>query len=187
MKQTVWLIVEAEADGKIIKHLIFKHFPTLYVEVFTATGGSPNLSRLESQLNDLIKRARKGTLKHPATHRDCILVVHDDDMIQPNRTVYSAIAQKCRSNGVVEIVASDELEAWLLSDSGLSKWLGIKQETWNSKQRPSDDLKSLLKAQKSLKYPDDLQKVLPHLNSDGINESFQDALKTLKTLPCTSA
>lgn len=187
MGGTVWLIVESDTDGRVLKALFAKRFPQIHVEYITSGGSSPNISRLESELTDLIKRARKGTLKRPWTNDDCIIVIHDDDMIQSNRTVYTSIKQKCDATGVLEIIAKDELEAWLLSDSKLSQWLGIKQETWNSKQRPSDDLKSLLKKKRDLRYPADLHKVLPNIEFDGTNTSFQEAVKTLKNLPCISA
>jgi len=108
-------------------------------------------------------------------------------MVEANNKVYDSIKRKCEKEGLIEIVARDELEAWLLSDSKLCDWLDIKLETWNGKKRPSEKLAKHLDDKKRIVYPRDYDRILPYLAADGINESFQDALKTLKTLPCTSA
>lgn len=182
---TLWLIVEAETDAALLKSLTKTHFPALHVEYFTASGGSPNLNRMDDQLEDLIRNAKRGTPKRPATAQDGIVVVHDDDQIQPKRTAYDSIARKCRTAQVTECIARDEIEAWVLSDSGVCKWLGIAQKPWNTEQRPSDHLKRLLRERHKLDYPSCRAKLLEHVKWDGLNTSLQDALKALRGLSCT--
>jgi hypothetical protein len=187
MPATLWLIVEAETDAALLKSLAKTHFPKLHVEYFTASGGSPNLNRLDEQLEDLIRNAKRGTPKRPATAKDCIVVVHDNDNIQSGRAAYDSIKRKCRAAQVTECIAIDEIEAWVLSDSGVSKWLGIPQKPWNADQRPSDELRRLLNKEHGLKYPSCRAKVLDHMKWDGQNTSLQETLKTLRALPCTRA
>lgn len=181
MSGRIWLITEDENDYKIVRCIVEDKLKLpIKVKWRSPSGKTPGLSRLAAELKTLIKEAR--SLR---SGNDCIVVLHDEDLHrQPKRDTYNNIRLICQSEGVSLIVAKDELEAWLLSDSGVCKWLNETVKTWNGDRWPSDRVRSALHAQYRLRYPRDLDKLLIHLAGDGINQSFQDALKELYNAPC---
>jgi hypothetical protein len=180
MSGTIWLITEDENDYKIVRAVIQKLNLSVNIKWLSPSGKTPGLSRLAAELNQLIAEAQKRK-----TGNDCIVVLHDRDIHkQPIRKNYDHIQQVCQKHQVKLIIAKDEIEAWLLSDSGICKWLKEPVKTWNGDSRPSDYLASALHKQYRLKYPRHLDKVLLHLAADGINESFQDGLAQLLKAPC---
>lgn len=188
MSGQLWLIVEGQYDGDIVRAILSKH-PDYYelakrVEVIKPTGGTPNLSRLAAQLEKLIQSIQK-------QKNDCIAVLHDQDAnAEPHRRQhYDKIQQVCRRyQQVVEVIAKDELEAWLLADGGLCNWLGIKVQNWDEKTKPSEKLASLINEKFRLAYPGDLTKILPHLDGTGfkMSHSLQVAIEHLQSAPCVS-
>lgn len=188
MSGIVWLISESKQDSKIIAHLFKLKFPKIHIRHLELSKGSEGITKLDKELLDRVTLARKSIVPRPFNpKKDCIVVVHDDDkMVEASTKVYESLKQKCEQEGLIEIIARDELEAWLLSDSKLCDWLDIKREAWNGKKRPSETLAKHLDDKKRLVYPRDCEKILPHLKGDGTNKSFQEALKRLETLPCVS-
>lgn len=179
MSGTIWLITEDENDHKIVKYIVEEKlgFP---IKVRQRKSSAFGISRLAAQLRTLIKEVRE-----LISENDCIVVLHDDDVNQRNRTHYNTIRDICRSERVSLIVARDEIEAWLLSDSGVAKWLKMTRvKTWNNDPKPSDDLKSLMNKHYKLAYPRELDRLLAEVAGDGTNESFQDALAQLRNAPC---
>jgi hypothetical protein len=181
MSDTIWLITEDENDYKIVRCIIEEKLKLpIKVKWRSPSGKTPGLSRLAVELKQLIADARK-----LRSGNDCIAVLHDEDIhYQPRRDNYNRIRNICESEGVSLIVAKDEVEAWLLSDSGVSAWLNKRVKTWNNDPKPSDDLKSLMNSQYRLRYPRDLDRLLERLKGDGRNQSFQDALTELYNGPC---
>lgn len=179
MSGTIWLITEDENDYKIVKHIVEEKLG-FAIKVRWRSPTVFGISRLAAQLGTLIKETRK-----LVTGNDCIVVLHDEDVNQRNRTHYNTIREICQSERVSLVVAKDEIEAWLLSDSGVSKWLKMTRvKTWNNAPKPSDDLKSLMNRHYKLPYPRELDRLLVEVAGDGINESFQDALVKLRNAPC---
>lgn len=133
MSGRIWLITEDENDYKIIKCIVEDKLKLpIKVKWRSPSGKTPGLSRLAAELKKLIKEAR--SLR---SGNDCIVVLHDEDTHrQPNRDSYNNIRLICQSEGVSLIVAKDELEAWLLSDSGVCKWLDEAVKTWNGDRWP---------------------------------------------------
>lgn len=183
MTGTIWLLVESKYDAQIATKLIHIHHPNVGVE-YLVPSGQPSLSTLDRDLTDLVTFARRGKPQRPFGPNDCIVVLHDDDHSQPDRRHYTSITNKCAAHGIVEIVAKDEIEAWLLSDTGVCGWLGTRRQTCNTVTRPSDRLKSLMNSTKSLRYPGRLDRLLPEINGDSNNLSFQSALSQLHDSPC---
>lgn len=183
MTGTIWLLVESKSDAQIATKLIHVHFPNVGVE-YLLPSGQPSLSTLDRDLADLVTLARRGTPRRPFGPNDCIVVLHDDDHSQPERRHYTSIADKCAQYGIVEVVAKDEIEAWLLSDTGVCRWLGARRVTCNTDTRPSDRLKSLMNDRKQQRYPGRLDQLLPKITGDSNNLSFQSALDQLKNSPC---
>lgn len=179
MSNTLWLITEDENDYKIVRRLIEKLKLRIEVRWRSPTGKTPGLSRLAADLPDLI-----ADVKNRLEGNDCIVVLHDQDShTQPIRTTYDRIRDVCRTHGVKEVIAQDEIEAWLLSDSGICDWLGKSIKPWNGTRRPSDTLATWLRA-KNRKYPRHLDDVLANVNGDGTNHSLQAAIKALRNAPC---
>jgi hypothetical protein len=180
MSGRIWLITEDENDSKIVRAIIQKLKLPIQVKWVSPSGRTPGLSRLAAELNQLIAGARK-----LRSGNDCIVVLHDADLHrQTNRKNYDSIRTICEAEGVKLIVAYDELEAWLLSDSGICAWLNETVKTWNGDRWPSDHLRSVMHSRYKMRYPRDLDKLLRHLNADGTNQSFRDALAELRQAPC---
>lgn len=183
MTGTIWLLVESKSDAQIVTKLIHVHFPNVGVK-YLLPSGQPSISTLDRDLADLVTLARRGQSHRPFGSNDCIVVLHDDDHSQPDRRHYTSIADKCAKYGIVEVVAKDEIEAWLLSDSGVCGWLKTRCEHCNTETRPSARLKSLMNRQKNLRYPGRLDQLLPNVTGDSHNQSFQSALIQLHYSPC---
>jgi len=178
MSGTIWLITEDENDYKIVKYIVEEKLK-LPIKVRWRSPTVFGISRLAAQLRTLIKETRK-----LVSENDCIVVLHDEDVNEKTRTIYDRIRKTCQDERVSLIIAKDEIEAWLLSDSGVSKWLKRRVKTWNNEPKPSDKLKSLMNEHYRLPYPRELDKLLVEVVGDGTNGSFQDALRKLHNAPC---
>ncbi len=182
MSGKIWLIAEDENDYRIVQAIIKARKVAVRVMWRSPTGKTPGLSRLAAELSDLIAEVNK-----LRSGDDCIVVLHDDDIHrEPRRDDYNKVRNLCRKHKVYEVIAEDEIEAWLLSDSGVCKWLDEVAKTWNGDPFPSDRLRSLMRERYRLRYPRDLDKALKHLSGDGINQSLQKALNHLDNAPCVS-
>lgn len=183
MSGTIWLIVEDENDGDVVKMLLKKRSVQVRVEVRPPTGGTGSISRLAKQLTRLI-----ADVKSQMGPNDCIAVLHDYDIHKAiNRESYEQIKQICAAEKVKEIIARDELEAWILADSGTCKWLRMKPKKWDELPKPSDTLDQLMRRRYQMKYQGSGRaKVIAQLNGDGdkFSQSMQDALKHLDNAPC---
>lgn len=141
---------------------------------------------LANQLDQMIRNAMRDK-----DEKDCIAVLHDaDEHRQPRREPYDNIREICQRyrDQVVLVIARDEIEAWLLADSGLCGWLGIKPQSYDGQSKPKDTLNSLLKQHKGIKYQGrHREQVWKHLAGDGDqhSESMKKALRHLDTAPCT--
>lgn len=180
MSGTIWLITEDQNDYKTVKAIVRALNISVNIQWRSPSSQTPGLSRLAAELKDLIALTRKA-----CTGNDCIVVLHDaDEHRQPVRNHYNKIRDICSEEKVKLIVAHDELEAWLLSDSGVCAWLGEKVKTWNGNAHPSDHLRSVMQKRYNMKYPRRLEDVLKRVKGDSTNQSFQAALKALKQAPC---
>lgn len=184
MSGTIWLIVEDENDGSVVQIILKKRGIPVAVKILKPSGGTGGISRLAKQLRLLIETAKK---QKKAT--DCIAVLHDYDIHsqQQNRQPYQQIEQICKAEMVKHVVAHDELESWMLSDSGLCEWLEIQTRNWDEQRKPSDELRRMLQDKKKMKYQGaDREKVFAKLNGDGdkFSPSMRDALEHLKNATC---
>lgn len=179
MSGTIWLIAEGQTDHEIVSAIVQKRQPSVRVQRLNPSGGG--ISRLASQLEQLIRTAQA-----KRSGNDCIVVLHDQDQHQPDRTHYDSISEICGKYPLVKlIIANDEIEAWLLSDSGVCAWLGEPLRHWNNVSKPKQRLESLMKARHRLEYNlRGLNNLLNHLQADGTNRSLKDALRQLQAAPC---
>ena len=179
MSGRIFLICEDENDTKVVQCLIDVLGFSVKVIARTPSSATPGISRLAAELISLVATARK-----EIRDEDCIAVLHDNDQKQPDRSLYDSIYEQCKREKVNLIVATDNIESWLLSDSGISKWLNITRKTWNSDTHSKTELIRLMNDRYKLKYSRYLEKVLDHAKADSTNQSFIDALKKLQNAPC---
>jgi hypothetical protein len=182
MSGAIWLITEDEADSKAVQEILYASGFVIKVIWLQTTGGGGGIYRLVEQLETLIEYALK-----KKANNDCVAVLHDaDEHKQPNRETYDEIRRICKKHNVYHVVAKDELEAWLLADAGICRWLGIKHEGWDSQKEPSRDLERFLKKlNPRMKYQGHYRaEVLKHLNGDNLSPSLKKALKHLENAPC---
>lgn len=185
MSNTIYLITEDESDSKIVKEILKKRGFSIRVEWITTPGNKPGgLSRLLASLVPLIKTAL--AKKDPT---DCVAVLHDaDENMDTTKPPYrERIGDICKQYKVKQIIARDEIESWVLADSGVCKKLEINPKSWDAKPRPSDDLKTILNDKKRMRWGDrDRLQVIQWMNGDGdkCSDSMKKALVHLKDAPC---
>lgn len=185
MSRTIYIIVEGRTDGEIVKSLLRRRYPKLRVVPIKPTGSKPNLSRLAEQIEELIKSALA-----ERDNRDCVAVLHDADIhVQPDRSAYEHIQKICEQHTphVKLVIAYDEIEAWLLADSGLCGWLGQTPRNYDSERQPSLILRSWLdKAGKPKYREENLPRILKNMEGDGdkFSPSMREALGHLQDAPC---
>lgn len=176
----IYLITEDETDAKVIQQIIYKRgFDTKVVSL----GRTRGISRLLAQLPLLI-----ATAKSAKTDQDCIAVLNDLDSQQPDRKIYNEIARICREQRVAHIVAHDELEAWLLADSGVCQWLNIKPKNWDEQPKSKEALQNLTEKKQKRRFQErDRDQILAQLtgNGDKHSPSMSKAVKHLDNAPCT--
>lgn len=183
---TIHLIAEDQTGYFVFDTIIRKKGIKAVVELVAKP---KNLSDLGSKIEALIRLAidrKKG--------KDCIIVLHDtDDSVETNRKHYERIAQACEKyqDDVTRLPAVQEIEAWLLADSGLCKWLRIKPRPSDHVSRPSDRLRTLIndKTGKQMWNEQYQPKILENMDATGDqpgrSQSMQAAMNVLLKLPCT--
>lgn len=184
MTGTIHLIVEDETDIDVVRAICNARNLNVRVRKYVPTGGSKGISRLAKQLDRLIISAQANR-EEP----DCIAVLHDaDTMVQQDRILYDQINNICKKyNDVVEIIAKDEIESWLLADGGLCAWLGERPRNCDMETKPSERLNRAVKAKTGKDYSGRTRgQVLEKLKGDGDNHSpsLQAALRHLEDAPC---
>lgn len=183
MSPTIWLIVEDEDDGLIIRQLLKAKDINVRLQIRSPSGKTGGISRLAKQLEKLI-----ATIKNSKSAEDCIAVLHDADAQNQQRYKgdHERVKKICRKEKIAEIVAHDELEAWLLADRGLCKWLKIKSKNCDSEAKPSNRFRKLVSQKTGRNY--NVRHVLPHLDGSGDapnrSPSMRRAMKHLENSPC---
>jgi len=96
-----------------------------------------------------------------------------------------------RRLNVACIIIHDELESWLLADSGVCKWLEVKPQSHDEQRKPKERLDSQMKKRfPGLRYQGKgRSKLLEQISGDGDQHSpsMRAALKHLDDAPCTQA
>lgn len=186
MSGTLFLIVEGKKDEIIVRSFLRHHFPQLRVICLMPT--HPNISRLAAQIDELFRTALAKCRRN-----DCIAVLHDlDQLSRPTgRQDYDQIETFCRVHNteLTHILAVDEIESWLLADSGLSHWLQQNTRNFDNQQQPSKILERWLDSNPGrLKYNImSLERsIIRNLSFDGDHRSpsLKDALGHLENAPC---
>lgn len=192
---TVWIIAEDEHDYIVIKKLIEKHLyeegRTVSIQKIKLGGNAGGIGRMAQQLDKLIKT--KIGDKDWDKDKDCIVVLHDADKGEPrDDSPYRKVAEVCKYHGVKEIIAHDELESWMLADSGLCEWLGEKTKSkmrlksWDNEPSPKERLIEYLQ-KFGFDYPGRrFDQIVEQLVGDGHerSRSMQTAFEMLKLLNC---
>lgn len=184
MSGRIFLIVEAERDGRYARAIIQRHYPKVEVRYITP-GRKQGIGELAKNIERLLIGALEAKGK-----RDCVAVLHDaDETTTPNRNLHQAIAQACRKHkgAVVLVLAKDEIEAWLMADSGVCAWLDRKPKNWDEATQPSETFKSWLDKANKGPYDDDTAaQIAQRLQGDGHQHSpsLTEALRHLNGAVC---
>jgi len=167
---TIHLICEDETDADIVKAILAKKSLGVRVRHVPLKGGSGGIERLANQLEDLIIRLREICQKG-----DCIAVLHDaDEHVQRDRSNDEKIKVLCKEyrSDVRLAIAHNKIEAWLLADEGLCKWLKIRAKNRDGESDPKGTLESLLRKRKMKWQGRDRRTVLDQLDGSGDNHSL---------------
>lgn len=191
MSPTLWLITEGKSDVRVMRRFLAAKRIIVQVKSIHPSGGTgiPQLAiELETLLEAILKKKEDG---------DCVIVLHDADELHPEpkpRDPYKRIRALCGrkkfKDEVTLIVAHDEVEAWLLADKSLCKWLKVKPyRNCDSVTQPSHELNRLIQKQHprikwNERYWDE---ILKHADASGdsLSPSMRGAFMTITTLPCT--
>lgn len=184
MSGRIILIVEGQNDGAIAKAIVKRKYPNANVDVRKPTGNKPNISRLASQITQLIDVALASR-----KHGDCIAVLHDADRLtHPNdRRDYELIERQCAAHNITRIEAIDEIESWLLADHGFCQWVNTNAANWDNRRRPSVEVARRLNNAGKAKYRlENIPKIVEHLDGTGeiLSPSMREALLHLENAPC---
>ena len=186
MIATLWLITEDENDFEAMKRFLKQRGINVTVRSRKLNGNRGGISRLAEQLDELIT-----TISDLMTSHDCIVVLHDaDEFTRPDdRADYEKIAAICQKHRqfVRELIARDELESWILADSGFCKWIGYAPQNWDRERRPSDRLRKLMKAKTGADYGGRYRdQLVANIAGDGdkLSLSMQEAFAALAELEC---
>jgi len=188
MSGTIWLIVEDKTDGDIVRVILEKRgIKVKSPKVLKPDGARGGISRLAKQLEKLIKTIRDNPQFN--SKRDCIAVLHDwdENTQQSNRKHYKDIERICTKFKVKLIIARDEIESWILADSGVCEWLDLPLDNRDTVRKPSDELSRLMQKKYRMKYQGaDRAKVLEELvgDADRHSPSMREALQHLDNAPC---
>lgn len=185
MSGTIHLIVEDKTDAEVIRAILKAKSISVRINPLIPTGGTGGISRLAAQLEALIRTALE---KRQAD--DCIAVLHDaDEQSQSDRTLYDRIRTVCSSyrQEVALIVAKDEIEAWLLADESLCRWLGERPGNFDNQHKPSARLNQAVKNKTGKDYAARTRvQVLNELDGSGDKHSpsMSRAMTHLNNAPC---
>jgi hypothetical protein len=126
---TLHVIAESEKDVLILRTIIAKRYPSVTLRRVgqLAVGGIGRMAKdLKTNIEQALKTCKAG---------DCIAVIHDlDKLSRPDgRSDYEKVARICAeyAEHVILIQAHDEIESWLLADSGICKWLGQNPQNYD--------------------------------------------------------
>jgi hypothetical protein len=179
MTKTLYLIAEAYKDVLVMRQLLTKKgFSGRIQPINTPKKGS--VSQLAQQLEKSIAEAQE---RQQAG--DCVVVLHDaDELTRPTgRQDYDRIEAICQKYPtIIHLQARDELEAWLVADSGLCQWLNQKAQNRDHAVQPSKLFETWLNAAKKPKWNDsNLDAILKHAAADGDQHSppMRQALQQL--------
>jgi hypothetical protein len=173
---TIHLICEDATDTEVVQAILEKKSLGIQVRHVPMTGRKGGIARLAEELEDLIEKVREIRRRG-----DCIAVLHDaDEHTQPDRREYDKVREICQRNkdDVFLVIARDAIEAWLLADEGLCRWLGIRVQNNDGKARPKAILEGHLKKRKMKWQGRDRAKVLIHIDGSGdqLSPSMREAV-----------
>lgn len=176
LMRALWLICEDKSGAEVIIHILKRRYPDLSIQYRLPAGDYPNISQLARQLSRLIE----GVLADQKYKSgDCIAVLHDLDIHrQPNRADHETIksvyeAQLTAGVKILHFIAADEIESWLLSDSGVCRWLKKRPRNHDEKAAPKDILNGWLDDEHKKRYSSvrGREEVLKHVSGDGDTHS----------------
>lgn len=181
------LICEGMDDAEVVRSLL--RAKGINVRVDARVPVNRGISALAKEIDRLVLSALADKRKD---RRTCVAVLHDADELSASEAVrhsHRRIAEICSRyvrRGVKRIVANDAIEAWLLADSGVCGWLGIKPSNHDNIRQPKNRFESLLNARGAKVNATGRRQALEHLAGDGDvrSESMRMALDALHGAPC---
>ncbi|SRR5258706_9863454 len=185
---TIWLIVEDPTDADVLKAIVQKRGFPVKIEHVPMENNMTGIFRLAGELQKLIE-----TTKSRKAVDDCIAVLVDAEYykLDKERTHHKKVQAICESyaDEVRLLWAVQEIEAWLLADPGLCKWLDIAAENNDGENDPKEKLQGLLRHHKHRKWQgSDRARVLAEITGTGDEHSpsMQIAIQYLMSSPCNS-
>ncbi|HLY28402.1 MAG TPA: hypothetical protein VKQ72_18785 [Aggregatilineales bacterium] len=190
MTRTLYLIVENKNDADVVRAILLKKGYDVRVYAVPPAGGGKGISRLGTQLKALIETARKRM--KPG---DCLAVLHDFDGEERRKTptLYKTIKGICKQSKVMELVAVDKIEAWLLADSGVLAWLNPKSrgkpkpKSWDEEPKVKAALERQYRKTYKTHYTDFTRaKIVEQIvgDADKRSPSLSAALQSLQQAGC---
>lgn len=178
MTKQLWLIAEDDYDAAIFKRILAAKEILVIVQHVRLEGSTGGISRLQSQLVRLVSAIR---VDKRWRKEDCIVVLHDVDIEQQDRSIYDRIAEICDQQSLVLLKADDKIEAWLLADTGLCKFLDTKAARWDRKPEVKRHLESLLRKKKLSYEGRTRDKLIEKIDGSGdeLSQSLQEAMRSL--------
>src|SRR5258708_5546303 len=183
---TIWLIPEDRTGFFVFQAIVEKRKLNAHVVL---RGKAESFDKLAIEIEDVLI-----SVLEEMQPGDCIIILHDtDDSVQTDRKWYKHIDKVCQKKKfrqhVSLITATEEIEAWLLADKGLCRWLKVSPSASDHISQPSKRLAKLINDKHKMKWNDlNKPKILQHMDVTGeiLSESMRTAMQTFLAMPCNA-
>lgn len=184
MTATVWLISEDPSDSEVVRLILEKKSIAARVEPVLIPNNRTGIFNLVR--NDTLITLIETTLSQMQP-QDCLAVLIDAEFEKPrnHRKDQKRIAEICAqySERVALILAIQEIEAWLLADSGICAYLEEQAANHDPRPSPKEYLKGLLWHKKRRKWSGADRRIVTQLligDGDQFSPSMRKALHKLQ-------
>ncbi len=163
MSRLLRLIAEDPSDVEVLTEILRKKSIFIQVENVLMPNNLRGINHLPQELPKLIATTRA------AYPDDAIAVLIDAEWYKPkqDRFNHKQIAALCRRNRTKLLWAVQEIEAWILADSGICAWLDTDLEQTDHLRDPKEKLRGLLYHKGFSLRKRDRRRVFQEMRGDG--------------------
>lgn len=182
MSRVLRLICEDPSDGEILIEILRKKSIAIHIENVLMPNNLRGINHLPQELPKLIATTRA------AFPNDAIAVLIDAEWYKPkqarfNHKQVAVICRRLRADSKL-LWAVQEIEAWLLADSGICSWIGAELQQTDQLHDPKENLRRLLYLKGFSLRQRDRRRIFQEMHGDGDqrNRSLARVVRYISTL-----
>jgi hypothetical protein len=143
VSRTLWLIAEHRNDADVVVEILKKRGIPVNINPVSMPDNKSGINHMLQELAKLIETTQAA---RQADDRIAVLIDAEWYKLKRDRYNHKQVAAICRRfrPDVKLLWAVQEIEAWLLADSGVCAWLGIEVQQTDPLHDPKEKLSSLL-------------------------------------------